>query len=146
VSLYSRDFDAHRPDVYDIFSFSVAQTNSPSDWEPLKASATSGPIMVSDVRFCSLTPQWQTSRAVQGISWGPYMRGLMCVWHDKKAEILNETELHRKVVGKMAGVQIGSTDVVIQETGGAMNTLHAGIPVRVRLSTAYQPHHSSVLC
>lgn len=58
-------------------------------------------------------------------------RGLLFVWHDKKAIVLSESDLHRKVIGKIAAVQIGSADVVIQETGGAMNTLHAGIAIRV---------------
>lgn len=58
------------------------------------------------------------------------------MWHDKTAVILGETDLNRKVNGKMSAVQIGSADVVLQETGGGMNTLHAGIAVRV----SFQKH------
>lgn len=89
---------------------SSSTTNSSSDWEALQSH--------------------HVGSAVHEVVWAQSTRGLLAAWQDDAVTVLNETELHRKVVGTVAAVQVSSNELTVERQGLGILPLRTGLSVR----------------
>ena len=69
------------------------------------------------------------SKPVQSMVWGPGAGLLSCLMYDD-ATVLNETILHRKLVGDTAAIQVSRARLVLERPSGGSLQLNAGINIK----------------